>query len=85
MSENILQFGALGLLAIMIPVFGWLIKYIVKYLTNANTCLMEKNQQLVKDFKETIDNHLSKHTKIDRGLTEAIRALTKEIKNGKNK
>lgn len=82
MDGQILQFGALGLLAVIIvPTFGLLIRYILKLVTS----LREDNQKLVADFKQTIDNHLDRHSKSEQFLADAIKELTREIRNGRKK
>lgn len=56
--------------------------FIVRYFVQAITLKDKQIIEMVKEFNETVSNHMEHQTAAFKGLSTAIKELTKEIKIG---
>ncbi len=68
-EQLVLQGGAL---AVVLALFYSTVKW-----------LMQRQEQLMNQFVETAQNHIAHSTEAQLELKEAIRELTREIRNGR--
>ncbi len=76
--EMIANLGAVG-------VIGLIAYLLVKAGIDQQRGLIDTNKEIADSFKNTIDNHLDTHNKSEKALADAIKDLTREIKNGRRK
>lgn len=70
-EQLILQGGAL---AVVLALFYSTVKW-----------LMQRQEQLMNQFVETIQNHIAHSVEAQLELKEAIRELTRELRNGRGR
>jgi len=73
------EFTQLGIAGLTLFILFFVVKYFVKAISDKD----QQIKEMITQFNVTINNHISHSSQAFGELTDAIKELTKEIKNGK--
>jgi len=57
----------------------------VRWMMQRIECLIKSQYELTQEFVNTVQNHISHSTEVQTELKEAIRELSREIRNGRGR
>jgi len=91
--ENIGQFTELGLGIATLVILFVVVRYFIKAISKKDDQILnvlDKFHKISESFNETVSNHISHHTDqaekqivVMKELSDGVKELTKEIKNGR--